>query len=140
MSHQKSILGVLALSLLASVAIADGALAQSPPAQTQDQNGGGGHPHFFSFLTPEERMMMFVQMHQATAGMSDDQRHAYREQQRDKVMAMSDSDKQKFAADLQAKWNALPPDKQAEIKSQVEAYRAQRMQQMQGAGGSGGGQ
>src|SRR5262249_54435450 len=103
-----------------------------PAAQGQE---GGGRGHFFSFLTPEERMMMFVEMRQATASMTDDQKHAYRQAQRDKFMAMSDADKQKFAADLQAKWNALPPDKQAEIKAQMDAYRAQRMQQ----GGAGGG-
>jgi hypothetical protein len=130
------ILGVLAVSLLASAALVDSALAQNQPAPAQGENSGGGHPHVFSFLTPEERMMMFVQMHEATASMTDDQKQAYRQQQRDKFMAMSDTDKQKFAADLQAKWNALPPDKQAEIKSQMEAYRAQRMQQQ--GGGSGG--
>lgn len=135
MLSPKMILATVALSLLASAAVIDGAIAQDQPAQTQDQ--GGGHHHFFAFLTPEERMMMFVQMHEATANMSDDQKEAYRHSQRDKFMTMSDNDKQKFAADLQAKWNALPPDKQAEIKSQVEAYRAQRMQQQ---GGSNGGQ
>ena len=140
MSRSKMILATLALSLLASSAAVDGALAQNQSTQTEGQNGAGGHPHFFSFLTPEERMMMFVQMHQATANMTDDQKQAYRQQQREKFMAMSDTDKQKFAADLLAKWNALPADKQAEIKSQVEAYRAQRMQQMQGAGGGNGGQ
>ena len=138
MSRSKMILATLALSLLASSAAVDGALAQNQSTQTEGQNGSGGHPHFFSFLTPEERMMMFVQMHQATANMTDDQKQAYRQQQREKFMAMSDTDKQKLAADLLAKWNALPADKQAEIKSQVEAYRAQRMQQMQGQGGNGG--
>jgi hypothetical protein len=131
------ILATLAVSLLASAAAVGDALAQNQPAPTE-QNGGA-RPHLFGFLTPEERMMMFVQMHQATANMTDDQKQAYRQQQREKFIAMSDSDKQKFAADLQAKWNALPADKQAEIKSQVEAYRAQRMQQMQGTGGGGNG-
>lgn len=133
MPSPKMILATVALSLLASAAVVDGAIAQDQPAQSQDQ--GGGHHHVFAFLTPEERMMMFVQMHEATANMSDDQKDAYRHSQRDKFMAMSDSDKQKFAADLQAKWNALPPDKQAEIKSQMEAYRAQRMQQQGGGNG-----
>ena len=98
MSRPKTILATLAMSLLASTAVIGGALAQNQPAQTQDQSGGGGRGHFFSFLTPEERMMMFVQMHQATASMTDDQKQAYRQQQREKFMAMSDTDKQKFAA------------------------------------------
>jgi hypothetical protein len=135
MTRPKMIFATFALSLLASAAAIDCALAQNQPAPAQGESGGSGHPHVFSFLTPEERMMMFVQMHEATANMTDDQKQAYRQQQRDKFMAMSDTDKQKFAADLHVKWNALPADKQAEIKSQMEAYRAQRMQQQGGGNG-----
>lgn len=121
---------LVAAALLAAPAGLASACAQD--AQTQGEPQGGGEHHgLFRMLSPEQRMMLFVQMHKETAGMTDDQKQAYREQQREKFRAMSDSDRQQFASELQAKWDALPPDQQQQIREQVQAFRAQRMQQMQ---------
>lgn len=115
----------LMFSALAAVflAVCVPASAQSGPPQGQWAGHGGG---MMAFLTPEERMMLFTQMRDATANMTDDQRMAYRKSQRDKFMAMSDTDKQKLAADLKAKWDALPADQKAQIQQQMEQFRGGR--------------
>lgn len=76
------------------------------------------------FLTAEQRMMLFADTHKDAAGMTDDQRHANREAQRAKIMAMSAADKQKFAADLQARWDALSADQKAKIQQDMATFRA----------------
>ena len=40
-----------------------------------------------------------------TKGMTPDQRRAWRQTERQKLIAMSDTDRQKFKADLQARWD-----------------------------------
>jgi hypothetical protein len=109
-------MAAFAASLLSTAAIA--ADASSPPTAMQ---GGGMR----GFLSPEERAMMFSEMQQETAGMTDDQKHAWRDQRRAKVMGMSDADKQKMKADLDAKWAALTPAQQADLKQKAEAMRSQ---------------
>ena len=95
-------------------------LATSAFAQDAGSHGGGMHGVF----SPEERMMLFADAAKATAGMTDDQRHAYREQQRDHFMSMSDADKAKLKADLDARWAALTPAQKADIKAKIDAFRA----------------
>jgi hypothetical protein len=118
----------VAASLLGSAAYAD----PPPPGGTMS----GGHGMMRGMFTPEERMMWFADSMKATAGMSDDQRHAYRQQQRDRMMGMSDADRDKLKADLDRRWAALTPQQQADIKAKVDAFRAQHM----GGGDHGGGQ
>jgi len=55
-------------------------------------------------FTREERI--FADMLKATAGMSNDQTREYRQQQRSRFMAMSDSDRAKFKSDLDERWGA----------------------------------
>ncbi|MBS0472119.1 MAG: hypothetical protein JSR60_13680 [Proteobacteria bacterium] len=97
-------------------------LADPPPAGGGMMGGHGSAMH--GMFTPEERMMMFVDGMKATAGMTDDQKKAYRDKRRTDIMAMSDSDRAKFKADLDTRWNALPDDKKAEIKSKIMAFMA----------------
>ena len=73
---------------------------------------------------PEERMMLFADTFKATANMSDDQRHAYRHEQRNRIMAMSEADRAKFKADLDARWNALPADQKAEMTAKMAAFHS----------------
>ncbi len=98
---------------------------------------GGGHGMMHGFFTPEERMMLMADMFKATQGMTDDQKHAYRQQQRERVMGMSDADRAKFKADLDTRWAALPPDQKTAIQQRVEAAMAARAAK-DGGGGSGG--
>jgi hypothetical protein len=134
MSFSKFIPAAFAAALLVSGA----AMAQDQSAPQSATEQGEHHEGPFHMLSPEQKMMLFVQMRDETANMSDDQKHDYRHAQRDKFMAMSDSERQQFAQNLQAKWDALSPDKQADIRSQMQAWRQQRhaeheqMEQQQG--------
>jgi GH25 family lysozyme M1 (1,4-beta-N-acetylmuramidase) len=56
--------------------------------------------------------------------MTDDQKHAYRHAQRDRIMAMSEADRSKMKADLDARWNALPADQKADMTAKMQAFRA----------------
>ena len=107
--------------LLSSAAITDSALAADPPASGTMM---GGHGMMHGMFTPEERMMLFVDGFKATAGMTDDQKKAYRDERRAKIMAMSDTDRAKMKADLDARWAALPADQKASITAKMEAFRA----------------
>jgi hypothetical protein len=97
-------------------------LAHADPApQGQGMHGMRG------MFTPEERMMLFADGAKATAAMTDDQRHAWRQQQREHFMSMSDADKAKMKSDLDTRWAALTADQQAAIKTKMDAFRAARM-------------
>ncbi|MEI9993399.1 MAG: hypothetical protein WDM91_02295 [Rhizomicrobium sp.] len=104
----------------AALLLSTSAFAQDAPAGPGSHGGMMMHGMF----TPEERMMMFSDGFKATSGMTDDQRHAYRQQQRERLMAMSDTDRAKYKADLDARWNALPADQKGAIKAKVEAFMA----------------
>ncbi len=79
--------------------------ADAPPPSACPPHAGWA---FMDTLTPEQRMMHFELMHQATANMTDEQRHAWRQAERTKFDAMPEADRQKYAAGLTAQWNALP--------------------------------
>jgi hypothetical protein len=71
-------------------------------------------------------MVLFADAAKATAGMTDDQKHSYRHAERDRIMAMSDADRAKFKADLDARWNALSADQKAEMTTKMQAFMAAR--------------
>jgi len=125
-----------AATLLGSAAAYADSTSPPPGGGTMMMGGHGGGMR--GMFTPEERMMWFTDGAKATAGMTDDQKHAYRQQQREHFMSMSDDDKAKFKADLDKRWAALTPAQQADIKSKIEAFRAAHMGAM--GGGQGGGQ
>jgi len=112
----------IAAVFLGSAALADSTPPANPPAM------GPGHGMMRGMFSDEERTMLFADMFKATAGMTDDQKHAYRQQQRTRFMSMSDSDRSKFKADLDSRWNALPADQKtammAKMKELMQARRA----------------
>jgi len=120
MSFTKFALAAIAASLLSASALADNAPPATPPAM------GAGHGMMRGLLTPEERMMLFADMFKATAGMTDDQKQAYRQQQRTRLVSMSDPDRAKFKADLDARWNALPADQKSAMMAKLKAFMAAR--------------
>ncbi len=130
------ILPVIAASLMATASFAATDQPATPPATCPAYGGGfGGGP--MNFLSPEERMMHFAEVQKATAGMSFDQMRTYRMTERNKVMAMAPAERQKYAADLKAKWEALPADQQSQVRQQMATFRANRPM-MGGGRGMGG--
>lgn len=120
MSFSKFTLAVIAALLLGSAALADNAAPPAPPAM------GAGHGMMRGMFTPEERMMLFADMFKATASMADDQRHAYRDQQRTRIMSMSEADRTNFKADLDARWNALPAGQKTAMTAKMQSFMAAR--------------
>ena len=125
-----------AATLLGSAAAYADSTSPPPGGGTMMMGGHGGGMR--GMFTPEERMMWFTDGAKATAGMTDDQKHAYRQQRREQFMAMSEADRAKFKADLDKRWAALTPQQQADIKAKADAFRAEHMGG--GEGGDHGGQ
>lgn len=121
MPLSKIVFAALVASFLTSAAYGESASPTNPPTMGAE----GGHGMMHGMLTPEERMMMFADMSKATANMTDDQKHAYRHEQRDRIMAMSEADRSKFKSDLDARWNALTADQKADMTSKMQAFRAE---------------
>jgi hypothetical protein len=122
---------LLAVSLLAAPTLA---IAPAIADTTQDS---GDHHGAFRSMPPEARMMMFIEMRKATSSMSDDQKQAYRHDQRDKFVAMSDTEKQQYIARLESDWNALPADQKSQVQQQMQEWRSERHDHDHG-GGQGG--
>jgi len=117
MQLHRALVAAAAASMMTVVAFA----ADNPaPQACPPMHSGGG---FMGSLTPEQRMMRFELMHQATENMTDDQRRAWRDGERAKFDAMADADRLKYAANLTAQWNALPADRKAEIQKRAEQFR-----------------
>jgi hypothetical protein len=112
-------LAVLPLPLLAAT---PGAV-QAEQAPAMPGPGGGFARHgggpLAGFLTPEQRVAFMLQARDETRDMNRDQRHAWRQGQMQKIQAMSDSEKQKFKADLQARWDGLPQDRKDRIEQRL---------------------
>jgi hypothetical protein len=86
-----------------------------------DSNLGGRHGggKLAGMLTPEQRAAFMLGAREQTHDMTPDQRHAWRKEQVQKLGSMSDTDRQKFKADLQARWDALPPDRKARLQQRM---------------------
>lgn len=110
---------VAACAVFMMTAVSSAADAPPPPACPAHQGGWG----LMGALSPEQRMMRFELARQATANMTDDQRRAWRQADREKLQAMSAADRQKYLADLTAQWNALPADRKAEIQKMADQFR-----------------
>jgi hypothetical protein len=119
MSFANLTLAAVAATFLGSAAFAADTAPQPAIGATHSMAMRG-------MFTPEERMMLFADMFKATAGMSDDQKKEYRQQERSRIMAMSDADRAKFKADLNARWNALTAEQKADMTAKIEAFRAAR--------------
>jgi hypothetical protein len=79
-------------------------------------HGGGKLAGLFS---PEQRAAFMLQAREQTQGMTRDQKRAWRKDQVQKLRAMSETDRQKFKTDLQARWDALPADRKARIQQRM---------------------
>lgn len=113
--------GLLAapLPLLAATPAAVQA-AQGPVMPSPD---GGAHHHgggrLAGLLSPQQRVAFMIQAREETKGMSRDQKRTWRKEQFQKLSSMSDSDRQKFRSDLQARWDAMPADRKARIEQRM---------------------
>ena len=125
----------LCIGLVAALAAVP-ALAQTQ-SQTQSQTPGRNPPGdangnfmgqgrgagLLGFLSPEQRVVFLQE--QGVRGMTPEQRRAWRQEERQKLAAMSQTDRDKLKTDLQKKWDALPEAQ----KSRIEARLANRMTQ-----------
>jgi len=93
---------------------------QSPTMPGADagmaRHGGG---KLAGFLTPEQRTMFMMSARDQLKDMTQDQRKAWRQQQIQKVTAMSEDERASFKADLQAKWDALPQPQKDRIQQRM---------------------
>jgi hypothetical protein len=94
-----------------------------PPSQQGDHHHRGGMRAVMEMFTPQQRAMYMLRQHGQTAGMSQDQRKTYRQGEREKLMAMSDTDKARMQADLQAQWDKLPADEQSAAMDRMKRMR-----------------
>jgi len=122
MPTKRLVVTVLTAALLATAAFAADSQPPAQPACPAHGNGFGGGP--MGSLTPEQRMMHFVDVQKATSGMSDDQAHAWRRSEHDKVEAMTTDQRTKYAADLKTRWDALPAGQKADIQASFKEKHA----------------
>lgn len=71
------------------------------------------------FFTPEQRVLFMEQARDQVKDMSPDERKTFRRDQIAKLMGMSDTEKAKLKADLQAKWDALPQARKDRIEQRI---------------------
>jgi hypothetical protein len=122
---QRFLPALAAACLISTAALADDN-PPPPPHGDHGPGGPGGPGEMMKFLGPEAHMMLFERMHNATAGMNEQQRHDYMDKQMSAIKAMSAADKQKFAASLKAEWDTLPTARQNQIKKEMEEMRTHR--------------
>jgi hypothetical protein len=111
-----------AVPLTASAATPGAVQAEQSPTMPGPDGGfarhhGGGK--LAAFLSPEQRAAFMLKAREETSGMSRDQRRAWRKDQVQKLASLSDTDKQKLRADLQARWDALPADRKARLEQRL---------------------
>lgn len=119
-------LAALSLTIPLAVQAATPAVvqAQQSPAMPGPDVGFGRHHggKLAAFLSPEQRAAFMLQAREETHDMSRDQRRAWRKDHIQKLASMSDTDKQKLKADLQARWDALPADRKARIEQRLAEH------------------
>ena len=116
-------LAAVPLTIPLAVQAATQAAVQAEQSPAMPGPGGGSARHnggkLAAFLTPEQRAAFMLKAREETRDMSRDQRRAWRKDQIQKLAAMSDTDKQKLKADLQARWDALPADRKARLEQRL---------------------
>jgi hypothetical protein len=107
------------------------------PLAVQAQPGGG---KLAGFLTPEQRAMLMMQSRDEVKEMAPDERKTYRRDEIAKLMGMSDGQREKLKADLQAKWDALPQKRKDRIEERLatrqDGYRGKTQNQTPNQDGS----
>jgi hypothetical protein len=128
---------ILATLLLAGAPalLAGAALAATPAAVQAEQSptmpgaeggfGRHGGGKLAGFFTPEQRAMFMFQARDQVKDMTKEQRKAWRKDQIQHVVAMSDSDRAKFKADLQSKWDALPQGQKDRLQQRMARFGGQ---------------
>ena len=115
-------------------ALALSALILAAPASAFAQDHGGGMRGFF---TPEQRAMYMAQQKangMDWSSMTKDQRHAQMQAMRARFDGMSDADKAKLKADMQARFDALTPDQKQAVEQKIADHKARRRQMTQNGG------
>ncbi|MDR3527065.1 MAG: hypothetical protein P4L57_07265 [Rhizomicrobium sp.] len=110
-----------ALAVALFGAASQAVVAQSAPEQPYCGAGYGNG--VMRFLTPEQRMMHFAEVQRAVANLSFNDMRSYRSQLRNRVMAMTEAEHERFAADLSAKWKALPSAQKTKLQQAFSTYR-----------------
>jgi hypothetical protein len=93
--------------------------AAPPPAKSTGRGHGGGRLE--SFLTPEQQAMFMMDARDQTKAMTEDQRKAWRQDQVQKLIAMSAGQRQDFKNGLQAKFDALPDKRKQRLEQRIAA-------------------
>ncbi len=106
----------LALALCAALSFG-AAVAADAPDKCPPRPG-------FAMVSPEQRLMMFADLKaQADSGAVDLQ--ILRQMQRDKLKAMTPDQRKAYFDGLTKRWNAMPADKQAALKSDAAKWRSE---------------
>jgi DNA primase len=141
MKSPRILLAALAAAFLST---AIGASAQAPTANQVtvppgSGGAGGGHAKLQALFDNQQEFLMFrMQMHQATKGMSKDQKKAYRKQQIQQIKVMNDGQKAQWRQGLQAQWNALPDTQKNRIEQKLAAREARHQTRNAPQGGPSG--
>lgn len=118
---------IVAAGLLAPlplIAALPSAAQDQKPAAARPDHGAGRHQdgQRLSFLTPEQRAAYRMQIRQE----AHEQRRAFRKDHFQKLASMTESDRQKLKADMQARWDAIPADRKARIQERMARHRDAR--------------
>jgi hypothetical protein len=98
--------------------------AQGPAMQGPDVRHHVGP--LAGLLSPQQRAAFMLKAREETKDMSRDQKRAWRKDQFQKLTSMSESDRQKLRSDMQARWDALPADRKAQIQERMARHRDAR--------------
>ena len=73
-------------------------------------------------------MMGFLDMRRQIAGMTDNQKQAYRQARREKFASMTEAEKLQLALRLQSEWDALSSAQKASFEKQISYLQARHLE------------
>jgi hypothetical protein len=121
----RSACSLLALLLLAAPLPGRAAIQTDPGAGVHQLDSGsnfvgkGKGGKLAGFFTPEQRAILMRQERGDMQNMTPDEKKAYRKTQTAKILAMSETDRQKLKMGLQTQWDALPQKQKARIEQNL---------------------
>jgi hypothetical protein len=122
----------------AAVAMLSTAATATPPSADQVSVPQGAQMGYHSnkmkalFASPEELMVFRMQARQATRGMTQAQKKAWRKTESQKIRAMNDSQKASWRQSLDAQWNALPAARRSRMEAKMQRHEERQQAHMQG--------
>jgi len=120
MTTPRLILAAVAATLLSTASFATPPSADQvsvPQGETMSRH----HARMMAmFDSPNQFMMFRMELHDATRGMSRDQKRAYRRAQIQKIRSMNEKEHAAWAHDLEAKWDALPAGRKEHMEARME--------------------